>query len=82
MSKALRCDRCKTCFIPEECEGRMIKFRTPMIYTSKDVQNPLATCVSMDGKPYDETFDLCPHCAERFLMFMWRKDSQNQQTPL
>lgn len=72
MSKALRCDKCKQCFVPEECSGTMVKFRNPITYTANDLQNkeagPTAKYVFDIGP--DGMADLCPACAQAFLEFM------------
>ena len=91
MSKALRCDRCLKCFIPEESEGTMVKFRNPIRYTADDLRPKTitesftsavsslksggTTCGYVSSIPPDEMVDLCPACSLAFLRFM-RKDSQ------
>ena len=86
MSKALRCDRCKKCFIPEESEGTMVKFRNPVRYTAEDFKPKTigqtivasvssATCSYVSSVPPDEMVDLCPACSLAFLRFM-KQDSQ------
>lgn len=75
MSKALRCDRCKKCFVPEEENRPMIRFRNPALYDSKNLKNPLApTCSYLlpDEAP-DANLDLCPDCAMQFIKFMSQK---------
>ena len=83
MSKALRCDRCKKCFVPEESEGTMVKFRNPVRYTAEDLTakataNTIVTsvtCSYVTQAPPDEMVDLCPACSLLFLRFM----KQNSQ---
>ena len=91
MSKALRCDRCKKCFIPEECDGTMVKFRNPIRYTAEDLRprtitksvtdavsslkSTGTTCGYVSSMGPDEMVDLCPACSLAFLRFM-KQDSQ------
>lgn len=72
MSKALRCDRCNKCFVPEEAVGAMMRFRNPAIYEAANLANPLApTCTYFlhDEAP-DANLDLCPSCTTDFVLFM------------
>lgn len=86
MSKALMCDRCRKTFDPssQDENGKMVKFRNPIIYTSKnmDEKRELST---IDGTVFkymgrDDYADLCPHCAARFLDFMWLAENTPPNT--
>lgn len=72
MSKALKCDRCDKCFIPENTTGAMMKFRNPAIYEAKNLSNPLApTCTYfLPEETPDAALDLCPECTTAFILFM------------
>lgn len=76
MSKAVQCDRCKKCFVPVECEGTMIKFRNPVMYTAEDVmpKTPLSaspgTCCYISSIDPDGMVDLCPACSLAFMRFL------------
>ena len=74
MSKALRCDRCNKCFVPEEAVGAMMRFRNPAIYEAKNIENPLApTCTYFLPKEApDANLDLCPLCTTAFVLFMYK----------
>ena len=73
MSKALRCDKCKQCFVPTEAEGIMVKFRNPILYTAESADNSKMTAKVSYGFPElgpDGMVDLCPECSKGFLQYM------------
>ena len=86
MSKALMCDRCHTTFDPASMDHdkKMIKFRNPIVYSSTGMDDKRELSV-IDGTVFtymgrDDYADLCPHCAERFLAFLW-KEPLAENTP-
>ena len=73
MSKALRCDKCKQCFVPTEVDGIMVKFRNPILYTAESADNSKMTAKVSYGLPElgpDGMADLCPECSKGFLQYM------------
>ena len=69
MSKALRCDRCQKCFIPEEEESTMMRFANPSVYNGEDYKHTRASRF-MEDLMADSYLDLCPACTIKFSFFM------------
>ena len=74
MSKAIKCDRCGTCFGVSDTETSWIKFMNPCVM-SKDI--PMITFRRENlftDMGTDEYVDLCPVCSVDFQNFMARKN--------
>ena len=74
MSKAIKCNRCHTCFDPYETSGKMIRFLNPSVYDCNNLRELTRGIRMFSDVAVDEVIDLCPECAARFQAFMFLGD--------
>jgi hypothetical protein len=80
MSKALKCDRCKTCFDPATVEGKYATIRE-LVFKDKEqyASNTYSTIIDSSAitisglSVKNDIFDLCPACTEKLIKFFSQK---------
>lgn len=67
MSKAIKCDVCKTCFCPEDIESEIIHIDEIVWTNGYSRKNPTL----MDNWKSKRNIDLCPDCTWLFNNFFY-----------
>jgi hypothetical protein len=69
MSKAIKCDRCGTCFDPGNANGMFTRFGDPVFLDSDDAKKGVFA-FTLNDRLIPENTDLCPKCTYEFMEFM------------
>ena len=72
MSKALRCDRCSTCFDPYTVTGEWATIKTLIFQNSKEYEK-------REVGYRDEDIHFCPKCAEQFAKWLNIKEEKKDE---